>query len=97
MELDLGNLMGYSPSEVDPAALAADPEGHVAELARGMTQALVGRVFELPTSAAPVGRLAALPGLVVVSLAASRPLACPSHTRPSCLSTFSTRRQSLND
>ena len=61
MELDLGNLMGYSPSEVDPAALAADPEGHVAELARGMTQALVGRVFELPTSAAPVGRLAALP------------------------------------
>lgn len=61
MELDLGNLMGYSPAEVDPAALAGDSEGHVAELARGMTQALVGRVFELPTSAAPVGRLAALP------------------------------------
>ena len=61
LELDLGNLMAYSPAEVDPAALARDPEAHVAGLAQGMAQALVGRVFELPTTAAPVGRLAALP------------------------------------
>ena len=65
LELDVGNLMAYSPAAVDPAAFGtgddAETEAAALELARGITQALVGAVFQLPTAPAPIGRLAELP------------------------------------
>eukprot|EP00884_Botryococcus_braunii_P005004 jgi/Botrbrau1/14504/Bobra.0350s0009.1 len=61
LEFDLGNLMASDPSPLDAEALARDPQGHCLEIATRMTQVLVGRLFKLPTKAAPEGRIAQLP------------------------------------
>lgn len=63
LAFDLGNLMASDVSAVDPAAFAgpggADAGCH--RLATTIFQSLAARLFALPSEAAPVGRIAALP------------------------------------
>ena len=61
MEFDLGNLYVFDPSPLNTAQLRDDPDGVCAEVATRTTQALLAEIFSLPTTAAPIGRLAQLP------------------------------------
>lgn len=61
LEYDLGNLCVFDPSPLDESQLRADPDGTCAEVATRAAQSLLTRIFSLPTSAAPIGRLAQLP------------------------------------
>lgn len=61
LEFDLGNLCAYDPSPVDAEAYARDASGACASTASRIMQALVGRLFALPSEPADVGRIAELP------------------------------------
>ncbi len=61
MDFDLGNLAGFDPSPVDTEQFAADPDAACLTAARKITQALVAKLFSLPSEAADVGRVAQLP------------------------------------
>ncbi|KAK9841014.1 hypothetical protein WJX81_005502 [Elliptochloris bilobata] len=61
LDYDLGNMMACDPSPVDAERLRADPSLACLEMATRITQSLVARLFELPSEAAPVGRIAQLP------------------------------------
>ncbi|EFJ46846.1 hypothetical protein VOLCADRAFT_118049 [Volvox carteri f. nagariensis] len=61
LDFDIGNLSAYDPAPLDMARLTVDPDGMCAEIARGITQALVTQLFNLPAEAVRGGRLANLP------------------------------------
>jgi len=61
LDFDLGNLAGFDPSPVDTEQFAADPDAACLTAARKITQALVAKLFSLPSEAADVGRVAQLP------------------------------------
>jgi hypothetical protein len=61
LDFDLGNLAGFDPSPVDTEQFAADPDAACLTAASKITQALVAKLFSLPSEAADVGRVAQLP------------------------------------
>ncbi|GIL88312.1 hypothetical protein Vretifemale_16225, partial [Volvox reticuliferus] len=61
LDFDIGNLSAFDPGPVDAARLTVDPDGTCAEIARGITQALVTKLFNLPAEPITGGRLAKLP------------------------------------
>ncbi|MEW5297562.1 MAG: hypothetical protein WDW36_000766 [Sanguina aurantia] len=61
LEYDLGNLTAYDPAPIDHAKFETDLEETLKDAARAATQALVNKLFSLPSEAVTGGRLAALP------------------------------------
>ncbi|QDZ18099.1 ribosome biogenesis regulatory protein [Chloropicon primus] len=61
LEIDEGNLLVCDPSPVDKEALIRDAEGACKEMATGMAQALVKRLFTFPSTPAVGGRTVELP------------------------------------
>lgn len=62
LEYDLGNLTAWDPSPLDTVAFSgASREDTCMEVARGMTQSLINRLFALPSESIKGGRLAQLP------------------------------------
>ena len=62
LEFDLGNLAAFDPSPVDAAAFApARRSAACLEAAAAMAQALVSKLFSLPSEPVTGGRLARLP------------------------------------
>jgi len=61
LDFDLGNLAAFDPSPVDTEQFAADPDAACLTAASKITQALVAKLFSLPSEAADVGRVAQLP------------------------------------
>ncbi|KAL0031736.1 hypothetical protein WJX79_004189 [Trebouxia sp. C0005] len=61
LDFDLGNLAAFDPSPVDTEQFAADPDAACLTAASKITQALVTKLFSLPSEAADVGRVAQLP------------------------------------
>lgn len=61
LDFDLGNLAAFDPSPVDTQHFAADPDAACLTAASKITQALVAKLFSLPSEAADVGRVAQLP------------------------------------
>ncbi|GFR50857.1 hypothetical protein Agub_g13140, partial [Astrephomene gubernaculifera] len=61
LEYDIGNLCAFDPAPLDTARLLVDPDGTCAEMARGITQAVVTQLFNLPAEPITGGRLAVLP------------------------------------
>lgn len=61
MEYDLGNLLAYDPSPIDPSLFKKNVETACQTLATQIAQALAHQLFELPSEAASVGRLVHLP------------------------------------
>ncbi|CAG9463540.1 unnamed protein product [Pedinophyceae sp. YPF-701] len=76
--VDLGHLMAFDPAPVDLVKLRQDPEGHLAECCRAITQSLFQEVFSLPSQPVDVGqgRIAQLPKPTTV-LPREKPLPKP--------------------
>lgn len=66
MEFDLGNLLAYDPQPVDANTFKNGVGETCLDVATKVTQALVKRLFSLPSTPAPVGRIAMLPPPVTV-------------------------------
>ncbi|KAL3139884.1 hypothetical protein ABBQ38_004178 [Trebouxia sp. C0009 RCD-2024] len=61
LNFDLGNLTAFDPSPVNTEQFAADPDAACLSVASKITQALVAKLFALPSEAVDVGRVAQLP------------------------------------
>lgn len=61
LDFDLGNLTAYDPSPVDAEEFAKNPDAACLAAASKVTQALIAKLFALPSEAADVGRVAQLP------------------------------------
>ncbi|CAM9455808.1 unnamed protein product [Phaeothamnion confervicola] len=77
LQFDLKNLMVTNPHTVDMEALKADKEGHIKAVARDAMQALVGRLFALPSVSTEVGPVATLPAAQATVLPRAKPIPQP--------------------
>ena len=76
LEYDLGNLAAFDPTPVDAHTFEGGTDPACKSIATRVFQALVGRLFALPSEPAPVGRVAALPPPTTV-LPREKPLPKP--------------------
>ncbi|KAF9498819.1 RRS1-domain-containing protein [Pleurotus eryngii] len=60
-EVDVGFLIVTDPNSIDEESYNADLESHLQKLARDGTQALISKLFSLPTTSSPDGPVAQLP------------------------------------
>ena len=72
----MGNLAAFDPSPVEAEQFAADPDAACLAVASKITQALVAKLFGLPSEAADVGRIAQLPAPTTI-LPRAKPIPKP--------------------
>jgi regulator of ribosome biosynthesis len=61
LDYDLGNLCAHDPAPINPEDFQQDREAKCLEIAQAITQSLVAKLFELPSSGVQGGRVAQLP------------------------------------
>jgi regulator of ribosome biosynthesis len=77
LEMDVGNLSAYDPAPIDAAQFSGEGrEEKLLEVARGITQSLVNKLFALPAQPVQGGRLATLPRQTTI-LPREKPLPKP--------------------
>ena len=86
---DLGNLACFDPSPVDEGEARTNPDGCCHQLATGLAQALVERLFALPNKPSEAGRVVQLP-LPAMPLPRAKPL--PRSRAPTKWELFAQRK-----